>query len=136
MSAAARYELESEGEWGACVRADLRARVPTERADPASCDVAQLARAASPHDRAHLGRPPAEGGRAERRVTTMKIHVRTYIRVLSWGSRPDLRDIPRLARAHPPRVTELTAQQRTWTGRERGRGGAPSRQLYPFSKNE
>ena len=29
------------------------------------------------------------------------------------GSRPDLRDVPRLARARPPRVTELTAQQRT-----------------------
>ena len=73
----------------ACVRAcGLRARVPTERADPASCDVAQRACAASPRDRAHLSRPPAEGGRAERCVTTTKIHVHTYIRVLSWVVAP------------------------------------------------
>ena len=44
----------------------------------------------------------------------MKTHVRTYIRArVVLGSRPDLRDVPRLARARPPRVTELTAQQRT-----------------------
>ena len=49
----------------ACVRADLRVRVPTETTDPASCDVAQLARAASPRDRAHLGRPlRREGGQS------------------------------------------------------------------------
>ena len=32
-------------------------------------------------------------------------------------------DVPRLARARPPCVTELTAQQRTWTGRDGGREG-------------
>ena len=40
----------------ACVRADLRTRAPIERSDPASRDVAQLARAASPRDRTRLGR--------------------------------------------------------------------------------
>ena len=40
----------------ACVRADLRTRAPIERSDPASCNVAQLARAASPHNRTRLGR--------------------------------------------------------------------------------
>ena len=98
----------------ACVRACGRACAGSDLADPASRDVAQLACAASPRDRAHLGRPPAKGGRAERRVTAMKTHVRTYIRArVVLGSRPDLRDVPRLARARPPRVTELTAQQRT-----------------------
>ena len=98
----------------ACVRACGRACAGSDLADPASRDVAQLACAASPRDRAHLGRPPAKGGRAERRFTAMKTHVRTYICVrVVLGSRPDLRDVPRLARARPPRVTELTAQQRT-----------------------
>ena len=98
----------------ACVRVFGRACASSDLADPASCDVAQLACAALPRDRAHLGRLPAKGGRAERRVTAMKSHVRTYIRArVVLGSRPDLRDVLRLARAHPPRVTELTAQQRT-----------------------
>ena len=114
----------------ACVRACGRACASSDLADSASRDVAQLACAASPRDRAHLGRPPAEGGRAERRVTAMKTHVHAYIRArVVLGSRPDLRDVPRLARARPPRVTELTAQQRTWTRWEGGRGGAPSLQL-------
>ena len=49
----------------ACASSDRKER-------PASCDVAQLARAASPRDRTRLGRTC--GGRAERRVTAMKIH--------------------------------------------------------------
>ena len=55
-------------------------------------------------------------------------HITTRVRAcgLTCVSRPDLRDVPRLARARPPCVTELTAQQRTWTGRDGGRGGAPS----------
>ena len=57
-------------------------------------------------------------------------HPRACVRAdLPARSRPDLRDVPRLARARPPRLTELTAQQRTWTGRDGGRGGAPSLQL-------
>ena len=60
-------------------------------------------------------------------------HPRACVRAdLPARSRPDLRDVPRLARARPPRVTELTAQQRTWTGRDGGRGGAPSLQLQDF----
>ena len=48
-------------------------------------------------------------------------HPRACVRAdLPVRSRPDLRDVPRLARARPPRVTELTAQQRTWTGRDGG----------------
>ena len=60
---------------GACVRACGRACASSDRKErPASCDVAQLARAASPRDGTRLGRTC--GGRAERRVTAMKIHYR------------------------------------------------------------
>ena len=68
----------------ACVRACGRACAGSDLADPASRDVAQLACAASPRDRAHhLGRPSAKKeGRAERRViTAMKTHdiTRAYV---------------------------------------------------------
>ena len=57
-------------------------------------------------------------------ITTTR--VRACVPDLPARSRLDLCDVPRLARARPPRVTELTAHQRTWTGRDGGRGKAPS----------
>ena len=68
-------------------------------------------------------RAPRSGG-GERGTGTHHPHhhpracVRTYLREVAPTC-----DVPRLARARPPCVTELTAQQRTWTGRDGGREG-------------
>ena len=63
-------------------------------------------------------RGEGERGTGTYHPTATEIHVRAYSACRPGQS--DLRDVPRLARARPPRMTELTAQQRTWTRREGG----------------
>ena len=60
-------------------------------------------------------RPGAgKANEAQGPATHITTRVRACVRAdLPARSRPDLRNVPRLARARLPRVTELTAQQRT-----------------------
>ena len=79
------------------------------------------------HRASSVGSHLEEGGAPS---TATEIHVRTYIRVvLSWVVAPTCAMYPASLVLVRLALTELTTQQRTWTGREGGRGGAPSLQL-------
>ena len=71
----------------------------------------------------HVRPGAGEANEAQGPTTYITTRVRACGLTCVKSPRAD-RDVPRLARARPPCVTELTAQQRTWTGRDGGRGYA------------